>query len=78
MEQQEVPAVMAVLYYKDNRYTGGRKPKGFTVKRSFERFIDYNPGRVFPDGVLVILQGGDHCVTTLDTARRMCWIMETE
>lgn len=78
MKEQELPAVMAVLYCKDDRYAGGRKPMGFTVKSMFEGYIKYNPGRVFPDGVIVILRGGDHCVTTLEEARRMSWIMETE
>lgn len=77
MEQHEVPAVMAVLYCKDNRYTGGRKPIGFTDKKSFNSFIEYNPGRVFPDGVLVILQGGEGITTTTEAAGRMSWIMET-
>lgn len=76
MENKKRHAVMAVLYYKDARYTGGRKPMGFTNKRTFQNFIDYDPDRVFHDGVLVILQGGDHCVTTLDAVRSMDWIME--
>lgn len=76
MNENKLPVAMAVLYFMDQRYTGGRKPIGFTNKKAFDSFIEFNRGRVFDDEILIIQQGGGHCVAALDEVRGMTWIMD--
>ena len=76
MNENQRPVAMAVLCFMDRRYTGSRKPMGFTNKKAFDSFVEFNRDRVFDDEIVVILQGGGHCVAALDAVQEMTWIMD--
>lgn len=69
---------LAMIYFRDNRYTNGRRPVSFTYKQDFDQFIQHNRSMIYHDDVLVILNGGSHRNITLDDAGEMEWMLTTD
>ncbi len=75
IEKQGIVCV-AVLYFKDKRYSEGRKPMCFTNKADFKSFVTFNADKVFHDEVLVVLRGGGHGAYQMEAVLNAEWIME--